>query len=194
MIPKTKISLLIAAMLCLCFLLYGCSSNVENQSHEELKHKSQEELKEGYYYYEGIFLPADKVIEVFKLVSDEYPRYSVVPDQFHVTTEYLPETTHEELYGTEVTVHITGYKYGTVIDPEDGSSSQNEGFKVEVLSEDSAMQEFLNSIDRNWHITGSYSTAARYTKYMDFSDAVPVDFTITGRFGRGDSDGNLQVD
>ena len=94
----------------------------------------------------------------------------------------------------EVTVHITGYKYGTVIDPEDGSASQNEGLKVEVPAEDSEMQELLDSLDRNWHITGSYSTAARYTKYMDFSDAAPLDFTIIGKFGRCDSDGKLMLE
>ena len=152
-------------------LLCGCSYYAEHKSQENIKQKSQEEQEIGYYYYEGIFLQADEVLEIFEMVSDEYPLYSVVPDQFHVTTEYLPEIKHEELYGAEVTVHITGYKYGTAIDPEDGSVSQNEGLKVEVLSEDPEMQNLLDSIDKNWHITGSYMTAARYTKYMDFSDA-----------------------
>lgn len=188
---KTSKKLLRAVLLCLCLSLCGCRSYVGDQSPQEIEHKSQEELDTGYYYYEGIFLPAEEVIQAFKTASDDYPRFSVVPDQFHVTTEYLPETTHDNLYGTEVSVHITGYKYGTSIDPEDGSASQDEGFKVETLSEDSEMQAFLDGIDRNWHITGSYTTAARYTKYMDFSDADPVDFTIIGRFGRCDSEGNL---
>ena len=71
---------------------------------------------------EGVILSADEVTEAFRSASDEFPRYSVVPETFHITTEYMPETTHEDLYGTEVTVHITGYKYGTSTDETDGST------------------------------------------------------------------------
>lgn len=106
----------------------------------------------------------------------------------------MPDTTHESLYGAEVTVHITGYKYGTSKDETDGSTSQNEGFKVEVTSENPKMQALLDSIDKNWHITGSYTTAARYTKYMDFSDADPIDFVLTGTFGWCDSNDNLLLE
>ena len=95
----------------------------------EVRHKSKEELEIGYYYYEGIFLSTEEVTEAFRSVSDEFPRYPVIPETFHITTEYMPETTHENLYGTEVTVHITGYKYGTSTDETDGSTSENEGFK-----------------------------------------------------------------
>ena len=65
---------------------------------------------------------------------------------------------------------------------------------MEVSSEDPEMQELLDSIDKNWHITGSYTTAARYTKYMDFSDADPVDFILKGTFGWCDSDNNLVLE
>ena len=173
-------------VLVLCFTLFGFSSSAD-----EVKHKSKEELEIGYYYYEGIFLSTEEVTAAFRSVSDEFPRYPVISEPFHITTEYMPDTTHDNLYGTEVTVHITGYKYGTSKDESDGSTSENEGFKVEVTSENSKMQELLDSIDKNWHITGSYTTAARYTKYMDFSDAEPVDFKLTGTFGWCDSDDNL---
>ena len=56
------------------------------------------------------------------------------------------------------------------------------------------MQELLDSYEKRWHITGSYTTGAKYTEYLDFSDASPVDFTITGRFGKCDSDGVLVLD
>ena len=49
----------------------------------------------------------------------------------------------------------------------------------------------LDSYDRNWHITGSYSGAAKYTGRLDFSDAIPIDLTIEGVFGLGDSTGKL---
>ena len=127
-------------------------------------------------------------------MSDEFSRYPVFPEQFHITTQYMLNTTHDTLYGTKVAVHIPGYKYGTSIDESDGSTSENEGFKVEVTSENSKMQELLDSIDKNWHITGSYTTAARYTKYMDFSDAEPVEFKLTGTFGWCDSDDNLVLE
>lgn len=181
-----KKPLLTLIVLCLCFALLGCSSQPD-----AVKHKSKEELEIGYYYYEGIFLSTKETTEAFQIVSDEFPRYPVVPERFHITTEYMPDTTHENLYGREVTVHITGYKYGTSTDETDGSTSENEGFRVEVMSEDPEMQELLDSIDKNWHITGSYTTAARYTKYMDFSDADPVDLILTGTFGWCDSDDNL---
>ena len=184
MINKNNLRTVI--VLVLCFTLFGFSSSAD-----EVKHKSKEELEIGYYYYEGIFLSTEEVTAAFRSVSDEFPRYPVIPEPFHITTEYMPNTTHDNLYGTEVTVHIMGYKYGTSLDESDGSTSENEGFKVEVTSENSKMQELLDSIDKNWHITGSYTTAARYTKYMDFSDAEPVDFKLTGTFGWCDSDDNL---
>ncbi len=173
-------------VLCFCLALFGCGSQTD-----EVKHQSQEELESGYYYYEGVFLSTEEVTKAFQSASEDFPRYTVVPKIFHITTEYMPAVTHENLYGAEVTVHITGYKYGTSTDETDGSTSENEGFKVEVASEDPEMQALLDSIDKNWHITGSYTTAARYTKYMDFSDADPVDLTLTGTFGWCDSDDKL---
>ena len=186
-IHKKSLQMIIA--LCLCLVLAGCSSQTE-----EVKHKSKEEEELGYYYFEGIILSADEVTEAFRSASDEFPRYSVVPETFHITTEYMPETTHEDLYGTEVTVHITGYKYGTSTDETDGSTSENEGFGVEVTSEDPEMQALIDSIHKTWHITGSYTAAARYTNYMDFSDAEPMDVTLTGTFGWCDSDEKVVLD
>lgn len=176
-------------VLCVCLALSCCGSRAD-----VIEHKSKEELEIGYYCYEGIFLSTEEVTEAFQSASDDFPRYPVVPEVFHITTEYMPDTTHENLYGTEVTVHITGYLYGTSTDAADGSTSLNEGFRVEVKSENPVMQELLDHIDANWHITGSYTTAARYTKYMDFSDASPLDFVLTGTFGWCDSDNRLVLD
>lgn len=187
MIQQKTIRMVIVFILFIA--LFGCCAHAE-----EVKHKSKEELELGYYYYEGIFLTTEEVTEAFRSMSDEFPRYHVVPELFHVTTEFMPEQTHDYLYGTEVTVHITGYKNGMSTDETDGSISENEGFIVEVSSENPEMQKLLDSIHKTWHITGSYTTAARYTKYMDFSDAVPVDIMITGTFGWCDSDGYLVLD
>lgn len=189
MIYLNKKKLVAVIMLCLCIALLGCSCQIN-----EFENKSKEEQEIGYYYYEGVFLSTEEVTEAFRSASAEFPRYPVVPEQFHVTTEYMPEATHEDLYGMEVKVHITGYKYGTSTDETDGSTSENEGLKVEVSSEDPEMQKLLDSINKTWHITGSYTTAARYTKYLDFSDAEPMDLILTGTFGWCDSDGNLVLE
>ena len=62
---------------------------------------------------------------------------------------------------------------------------------MEVTSPDEKMQELIDSIDRVWHITGSYTYAAKYTGQLDFSDVTPVDLTIKGVFGLADSEGKL---
>jgi len=80
-----------------------------NNIQQETAHRSLQEQNEGYYYFEGVFLSYDEVLNAAKMVSDEYSRYTVVPKEFHVTTEFLPSVTYEDLYGTEVSVHITGY-------------------------------------------------------------------------------------
>ena len=91
-------------------------------------------------------------------------------------------------------MHIIGYTSGTVQDPEEGHISENEGFLIEVSSADEDMQALLDSIDRVWHITGSYSGAAKYTGKLDFSNAVPIDLTIEGVFGMADTKGTVILD
>lgn len=168
----------------------NCSgNNIQRKTAFQSLHKQNR----GHYYFEGIFLSYDEVIDAAKKISDEYPRYSVVPKNYHVTTEFLPAVTHEDLYGTDVSVHITGYKFGTVTSPEDGITSENEGLRVELQSENTKMQELLDSINKNWHISISFTTGSKYTEYMDFSDAEPASITLTGKFGIHDSNGKLML-
>ena len=155
------------------------------------KHQSPQELAEGYYWYEAVFLDTEDVENVFKAVSVHFPEYEIVPDIFHVTTQYKPEPEHESLYGSPVTVHIIGYTCGSVQDKQEDIISQNEGFLVEVTSPDEEMQALIDSCDRIWHITGSYTAAAKYTGALDFSDAMPLDITLEGVYGKADSDGNV---
>lgn len=68
-------------VLCLCLVLFGCSSQTD-----VAEHKSKEELEIGYYYYEGVFLSTEEVTEAFRNVSDEFPRYPIVSEPFHITT------------------------------------------------------------------------------------------------------------
>lgn len=105
-------------------------------------------MDSGYYYYEGLFLPTDEMIKIFSTVSEDYPKYSVVPDHFHVTTKLLPKITHENMCGTEVSIHITGYTDGAATAPSDNSTSNNEGFTVELFSENPEMQKLPDSINK----------------------------------------------
>ena len=157
------------------------------------KHQSPQEQAEGYYWYEAVLLEKEEVEQTFRMISDRYPQYEFVPDYFHVTTQYKPEPKHEGLYGSPVTVHIIGYANGSVWDMQEKISSDNEGLLVELLSADEEMQDLIDSCDKVWHITGSYSGAAKYTGQLDFSHIIPIDKTIEGVFGMADSDGALRL-
>jgi hypothetical protein len=56
------------------------------------------------------------------------------------------------------------------------------------------MQALIDNTDKNWHITGSYTGAAKYTEQLNFSDSTPVDITLEGVFGVADSDGNIVLE
>ena len=170
-------------MIAVCCFFIGCGSPPKNQSPQE--------QAEGYYWYEAVILHNEEVEAAFRTASDHFPKYEYVPDAFHVTTKYKPELKHENLYGTAVTVHIIAYTAGAVQAPEEGLISENEGFLVEVSSADEEMQSLLDSCDRIWHITGSYTGAAKYTGQLDFSNAIPIDVTIEGVFGLADSAGKV---
>ena len=180
---KSSIAILLEYVMCL--LLAGFKS--------VRPHQSQQEKDEGYYWYEAIFLDEKEVEAAFRRVSTNYPKFDIVPDAYHVTTAYKPECRHERLYGSAVIIHITRYAYGSVQDLQENTVSENEGFLVEVSSPDYQMQHLLNNINRKWHITGSYTTGAKYTRLLKFSDAVPIDITISGVFGIGDSDGKITL-
>lgn len=169
-----------------CCSFAGCGSS--------RKHQSPQEEAEGYYWYEAVFLEKKDVEKAFRTASSRFPSHEFVPDAFHVTTQYKPEQRHESLYGTAVTVHVTGYISGSVYDAEEGLFSENEGLLVEVSSADEEMQALLDSYDRVWHITGSYTGAAKYTGQLDLSGAIPMDLTIEGVYGIADSDGIVKYE
>ena len=77
---------------------------------------------------------------------------------------------------------------------DDGSTTANEGFFCKVTSDNEEMQSFIDNTEKNWHITGSYKDAAKYTEYIDPSDAAEVDFTVKGRFGAGMSNGDIMFE
>ena len=172
-------------------LLACCVFGVLTDGNSEQKHQSPLEEAEGYYWYEALFPDQEVIEKTFSTVSDNYPKYEFVPDVFHITAQYKPDPKHEELYGKPVKIHIIGYANGSVQDREENITSENEGLLVEVSSTDEGMQALIDSCDRTWHITGSYSVAAKYTGQLDFSDYTPVGITIEGVFGLVDSNGKV---
>ena len=192
---KKLTAILVALMMLLA--LAGCHAKkpaadvTTTTATSEKGHQSDAEKARGYYYYEAIFLDKDEVLKAFKQAAPDYPKNALTPPEFHVTTAFKPEEKHTSLYGTKVTVHITGYTSGTVRRDDGAGESSNEGFLVELSTDNGEMQELLDSYDKVMHITGSYSAEGYYTEFLDWSKAAPMDITLTGTFGGADSDENF---
>ena len=146
--------------------------------------------KKNYAVYEAIFLDNNEIANLFTSVRGEEPPYATVTQDYHVTTEFMPAQAHAQWYGEQVKLHITSYAAQDV-QMEDGQTTSNEGFKVEVTCENAELAAFLESLGKNFHITGSYNDAAKYTEYVDFSQGKPLDIYVTGTFGGFYSDGKI---
>ncbi len=192
---KKLTAILVALMMLLA--LAGChakkpaADTAATTATSEKGHQSDAEKARGYYYYEAIFLDKDEVLNAFKQAAPDYPKNDLTPPEFHVTTAFQPEEKHTSLYGTKVTVHIVGYASGTVHRDDGAGESSNEGFLVELSTDNEEMQALLDSYDKVWHITGSYSAEGYYTEFLDWSKTTPMDITVTGTFGGADSDENF---
>ena len=192
---KKLTAILVALMMLLA--LDGChakkpaADTAATTATSEKGHQSDAEKARGYYYYEAIFLDKDEVLNAFRQAAPDYPKNDLTPPEFHVTTAFQPEEKHTSLYGTKVTVHIVGYASGTVHRDDGAGESSNEGFLVELSTDNEEMQALLDSYDKVWHITGSYSAEGYYTEFLDWSKTTPMDITVTGTFGGADSDENF---
>lgn len=143
------------------------------------------------WYYEAVFLNNDEIRDIFRQMR-ETPPFGRETKKYHVTTKFMPEKTHEEWYGESVTVHITSYKVQE-ISADDGKMTANEGLKAEMTSGNVKLQEYIDSLNKNFHINGSYRDSAKYTEKVDFSDGRQLDITVTGTFGCGHSDGTVNL-
>lgn len=192
---KKLTAILMSLMMLLA--LAGCSAKqAETATTTEAAssgHQSAAEKARGYYYYEAVFLDFDEIKAAFLKAEPNYPKNELTPPEFHVTTAFQPEEKHTSLYGTKVTVHIVGYASGTVRRDDGAGESSNEGFLVELSTDNEEMQALLDSYDKVWHITGSYSAEGYYTEYLDWSKTTPMDITVTGTFGGADSDENFYM-
>ena len=113
--------------------------------------------------YEGFFIQEDLQSKLFRDI--EYK---------HVTSEYKPLKTHEELYGQKATFLIVGY----------GNDSVNEGFQVKLAyCESDELRELFNAIPIP-HITLSVSEEGKpvNTANLEFH-SIGNPATVTGIFG-----------
>lgn len=195
---KIAIAALLAAFL-LVAGLSGCNGSSKGESDagnsatgDDAESISTLEVRNAKTVYEAIFLDNDEISNLFAKVRGETAPFDEVTRDFHVTTEYMPATTHPEWYGEKVTVHITAYAVQDVA-ADDGSTTSNEGFKAEVVSDNEELNEYLESLGKNYHITGAYKDGAKYTEYVDFSQGEPMDMTVTGTFGAGMSDNTIDL-
>ena len=153
---------------------------------------SAESSSENDVIYEAIFLDNDEVADLFVSVRGKTPPFDNVTKDYHVTTEFMPEEAHPDWYGEQVSVHITAYAVQD-IEMDDGKMTSNEGFKVEVTSENKELASYLDALNKNYHITGAYKDGAKYTEYIDFSAGDPMDTYVVGTFGGYYSDGTINL-
>ncbi len=193
---KMTLALALAA-LALSFGLAGCSSGSANSDSSSdgnggSSSEQSEQAEAATVVYEAIFLDNDEISNLFTETRGETAPFDKVTKDFHVTTAFMPETAHSQWYGAKVTVHITAYAVQDV-KADDGSTTSNEGFKAEVTSDNKELNEYLESLGKNYHITGAYKDGAKYTEYVDFSQGDPMDVTVTGTFGGSMSDGVIDL-
>ncbi len=163
------------------FVFFGCDNTEEKIS--EIK-------KDDYnYVYEAVFLNRSEILAIFNQMRSEMP-FEKISNEFFISTEFMPDNIHSNLYGKKVKIHITKYKIGTTLN-DSGYPTHNEGFKVHLESKDEELQTLLDSYNKNYHITGSYQDGEKYSESIDFSDGKPVDIYVNGVFGLGTSDNTL---
>ena len=190
-----RLATLIAA-LAMVASLAGCSnatsSDDSGDNNSQAQETQEQQEEQPSVVYEAIFLNNNEVRNLFVQARGETAPFANMTTDFHVTTAFLPETAHPEWYGQTVTVHITTYACGEA-KMDDGNITANEGLKAEVTSDNKELNEYLSSLNKNFHITGSFKDAAKYTNYIDFSQGEPFEATLTGTFGAYLSSGAEQL-
>ena len=148
--------------------------------------------KTGQYYYEAFFLNNEEVLDLLNQIRGDQP-FEYQTEDFHVTAIYMPSELHSQWYGEKVKVHLYSHRIEEIED-DNGDPTTNEGFGVEIITDDKELEDFVIGLYKNLHITGSYEDEAKYTEKVDFSGGEPVDITLEATFGLGYEDGTLIFD
>ena len=163
----------------------GNQSSTEASQTPQTSQESQSQAQENTEtkaVYEVVFLDNAQISDLFAQARGSNAALAKVPSDYHITTAFQPETAHPEWYGQTVNVHITTYAMQEV-KMEDGTLTENEGFKVELTSDNEQLNSYLASLNKNFHITGSSKDAPRWTENIDFSQGQTFEANATGTFG-----------
>ncbi len=163
----------------------GNQSSTEASQSPQTSQESQsqaQEATETKAVYEAVFLDNAQIGDLFAQARGSNAALAKVPSDYHITTAFQPETAHPEWYGQTVNVHVTTYAMQEV-KMEDGTLTENEGFKVDLTSENEQLNNYLASLNKNFHITGSSKDAPRWTENIDFSQGQTFEANATGTFG-----------
>ena len=189
-------ALLLATTAAIMAGLTGCSgtATTNNENNQASTEASQtQESTETKAVYEAVFLDNEQISGLFAQARGNNAALEKVPSEYHITTAFQPETAHPEWYGQKVDVHITTYAMQEV-KTDDGTPTENEGFKVELTSENEQLNSYLASLNKNFHVTGSSKDAPRWTEYIDFSKGQPFEATATGTFGAYMTDQTVKLE
>lgn len=127
------------------------------------------------YQYIGAFLNREDLYETQQIKGRKHlDRLIEAP---HVTFQYLPEEVNENLFGESVRLKVTGY----------GKDEENEGLRVEIITENPEIQEMAKSIPLP-HVTLSISNTGKAvnTRFLEFADVEP--FFLEATFGGYEKD------
>ncbi len=125
-------------------------------------------MKNKTYRYIGAFISREQLQELTKTLPRKVLECPV--DYPHVTFAYQPDVVDEQYFGAEIHIRAIGY----------GCDGKNEGLKVCLDAEQSELQILINQIPVP-HITLSISETGRAvnTRYLQFTEIKPIDFTAT---------------
>lgn len=131
------------------------------------------------FNYIGCFFDYDELFRKTKCFRKQPLKNEIMFP--HVTFAYRPTEVDTALFGETVRVKITGY----------GNNGSNEGFKVELSSDNAKISSLIEMIDVP-HITLSISGKSKsvYTKDLEYCKICPIE--IIGLFG-GYIDGKVIV-
>ena len=122
------------------------------------------------YHYTGCFVDAAALLARAPAMGPD--RLGRLIRHPHVTFAYRPESVDEGLFGTPVTLRVTGY----------GCDGKNEGFRVEVLTDCAPLAQQAAAIEVP-HITLSVGVEeqAVNTRWLVFAPVEP--FEIESVYG-----------
>lgn len=185
--PKTKaikpIAIFLVIVVSLCFLScrYYSFTPERRKTNGTFRPDLSSKAPLSPVVYEGFFPDNTEVRKLFEQ-QREKPVFRKEPALYHVTTLFYPAENADHLYGTKVKLHVTSYQYERFLD-RNFHLTGAEAIKIEIECDNPELQEYLNKINGNWHITRSYMTEEFYTSALNYENGKPLDYTLDATFG-----------